>query len=130
MDVDAAPRQRTIPIWAWLLGATALLYLALWGGTYILAARQVRKYRAWEKSHHDGVVVLLPSFDPSLPPPSLQPDDPNDYYFIGNVWCPCPLVAFHEVAAYNSKRGGALRLREYWQGKDWKEIEARFYWSY
>jgi hypothetical protein len=122
--------RKGLPAWAWLLGATALLYLALWGGTFFMAVRHVQDCRAWCEKHPSGVFVPLKSFDPSIPPPKLQPDDPNEYVFIGHLRCPCPLVIFWDGAAYTVKRGQADRVEEIWWGKDWKAINNRNYWSY
>jgi hypothetical protein len=122
--------RKGLPAWAWLLGATALLYLALWGGTFILAFRHVRELLPLEDSRHCPSEVWLNFFDPVTLPSQLPPDDKHLYAFAGNVSCPCPLMASYDVASFNRSGGTAIRVREFWRGRDWKQIGIRTYWSY
>jgi hypothetical protein len=129
MDIDAAPRRRTVPLWVWFVVVAVFLYLALWAATYVVAQRHLRDLRGSYESRINRGFVPLESFDPAAGRPKL-PSDHRWYYFVGNFSCPCPLITRMDSVAFQARGGIALRLHEIWLGNRWKEIGRKVYWAY
>jgi hypothetical protein len=127
MDIDSAPRRKTIPLWVWFVVGAVVLYLALWGATLVAAQKHVRDLRAELASQS---LVWLKTFEATATRPALAPDDPQWYVFTGNIRCPCPLLTRRDEVAYRVTGGIAVQISEIWLGNRWKEIGHQVYWSY
>jgi hypothetical protein len=130
MDTDAAPRRKIVPLWVWFVVGAVVLYLALWGATFVAGLKYARKFRKDLESSPGGNVVSLRSFDPAAAQPELPPDDKHQYIFLGNFSCPCPLVIRVDVVVYLRKGGLAVQESDLWLGNRWKQTGHRCYWSY
>jgi hypothetical protein len=130
MDIDSAPRRKTIPLWVWFVVGAVFLYLALWAATFVAAQRHVRDLRAEYQAHIPHGMILLKSYEATTARPKLAPDDRQWYVFVGNFSCPCPLITRMDSVAYQARGGIALRLHEIWLGNRWKEIGRKVYWAY
>jgi hypothetical protein len=107
MDNDAAPRPRTVPLWLRITGWGAAIYLVLWAATLVCAARNMRAVR---QSLMENALSAehLDHFDPHVRPSRPKPGAPEQF-FMGNLRCPCPLIASFDVANTSSSREYAGR---------------------